>query len=75
MNKPSRPIYRAHLELRWPGATMVYADRGLSVTVRTATLAMEIERDARDNGLDTWIECRGPADYLVRIFGFPRGRQ
>lgn len=76
MLKPTREQFKAQILERWPGATTIEADRGLYVVVGSADVAMAIQFLAKDAGYrPTGIDERGPEDFLVRIFGFPRGKR
>jgi hypothetical protein len=72
----TRTEFVAMLKQTWPGATTVEADRGLYVVVGSAEVALAIETAAREAGLaPKGIDRRGPEDFEVRIFGFPRDRR
>lgn len=74
MLKPTRREFKGRILEEWPGATVIEADRGMYVVVGSADVAMAIELKAKAAGYrPTGIDERGPQDFLVRIFGFPRG--
>lgn len=71
--KKTRTEFAATLKQQWPGTTIIEADRGMYVVVGSADVAMAIEMAAREAGLlPKGIDRRGPEDFLVRIYGFPR---
>lgn len=73
MAKPTREEFKAHVLEKWPGAAVIEADRGMYVVVGSADVAMSIQFEAKEAGLKPGsIGERGPEDFLVRIFGFPR---
>lgn len=73
MSKPTRDEFAATVASKWPGATMVMADRGLYIVVGTRAVAEAIEFDAKAAGYrPTRVEQRGTEDFMVSIFGFPR---
>ncbi len=71
--KPTRDEFVALLKERWNGATIVQADRGLYVIVGSEQVAAAIKLTAQARGYKpVYVEERGPEDFEVRVFGFPR---
>jgi hypothetical protein len=70
--KPSRAEFETQVRVRFPGATCVAADRGLTVVVGDAGVAKAIQAQAEAAGLTASVNVAEPEEVVVRVFGFPR---
>lgn len=75
--KPTRAEFEAMIKALWPGATVVTADRGLTIVVGHEPIAKQIELLATEK----WLTAQRPLpvdaageSFEVRVFGFPRKR-
>lgn len=69
----TRDEFRAKIHKQFPGATIVNADRGLTIVVSTIEIAAVIAVEAKAAGLKVAPEEDGANQ--VRVFGFPRARK
>lgn len=74
MVKPTRDEFRAQVLMQFPGATIVKAERGMTVVVGTREIAETVKAMALDRRLapNKTIYSDGPESFTVAIFGFPR---
>jgi hypothetical protein len=70
--KPSRAEFETQVRVRFPGATCVAADRGLTFAVGDEGVAKAIHAQAEAAGLTANVNVVEAEEVAIRVFGFPR---